>query len=131
MVVFCNYQHKESCRIFWHVENGKMILNQLGKIVEEEWIRTKVIRTGVDLDSFVIMPNHLHGIIIINGTEVKTHRVRLKATGLTNGDACDASLRNIKNSLSHIVGGFKSAATKRKRTLAIAILHGNHAFMTA
>ena len=42
-----------------------MILNKLGKVIEEEWMRTKEIRNNVDLDYYVIMPNHLHGIIII------------------------------------------------------------------
>jgi putative transposase len=42
-----------------------MILNKFGNVVEEEWIQTKEIRKYVDLEYFVIMPNHLHGIIII------------------------------------------------------------------
>ena len=42
-----------------------MILNKLGNVVEEEWFRTKELRKYVDLDYYVIMPNHLHGIIII------------------------------------------------------------------
>lgn len=103
---------------FEHVENGNMILNQLGKIVEEEWLKTKTIRTNVDLDFFVVMPTHLHGIVIINSSEVETHRVRLQDNpNLISGDACDASLRKINNSLSHIIGGFKSAVTKRIREI--------------
>jgi REP element-mobilizing transposase RayT len=47
------------------VKNGKMILNEFGKIVEEEWLKTKEIRATVDLDFFVIMPNHFHGILIL------------------------------------------------------------------
>jgi putative transposase len=42
-----------------------MILNKFGNVVEGEWIRTKEARKYVDLDYYVIMPNHLHGIIII------------------------------------------------------------------
>ena len=103
---------------FGHVENGNMIPNQLCKIVEEEWLKAKTIRTNVDLDFFVVMPTHLHGIVIINGSEVETHRVRLQDNpNLISGDACDASLRKINNSLSRIIGGFKSAATKRIREI--------------
>lgn len=98
---------------FWgKIEKGEMILNALGKIVTEEWLKTKEIRTNVELDYFVVMPNHIHGIVIINGAEVETHRVRLKNKGIKEGDACDASLRIVKNCLSDIVRGFKSAVTK-------------------
>lgn len=88
---------------FGDVKDGQMILNDLGKIVEEEWLKTKEIRTNVDLDYSVIMPNHFHGIPIIQGTEiassVETHR--------------DASLRIVKNNLSDIIRGFKGSVTKR------------------
>ncbi|KKQ55107.1 MAG: hypothetical protein US74_C0041G0016, partial [Parcubacteria group bacterium GW2011_GWA2_38_13] len=50
--------------LFGKVENGKMILNQFGKIVDEEWKKTLEIRKNVLLDAFIIMPNHVHGIII-------------------------------------------------------------------
>ncbi|MBI1937605.1 MAG: hypothetical protein HYS25_05720 [Ignavibacteriales bacterium] len=91
-----------------------MILNEAGKIVEDEWTKTKSLRSNVNLDYYVIMPNHLHGIIIINGSEVETHRVRLPNEERINGrDAFDASLRIVKNCLSDIIRGFKSAATKR------------------
>ncbi|MEJ2613704.1 MAG: hypothetical protein P8Z35_01985 [Ignavibacteriaceae bacterium] len=42
-----------------------MVLNEFGKIVNEEWQKTKEIRRNIDLDYYVIMPNHVHGIIII------------------------------------------------------------------
>ncbi|MBV6420406.1 MAG: hypothetical protein DAHOPDDO_01648 [Ignavibacteriaceae bacterium] len=45
-----------------------MILNEKGNVVEEEWLRTKELRKNVDLNYYVIMPNHLHGIIIIEQT---------------------------------------------------------------
>ncbi len=41
------------------------------------------------------------------------HRVRLKNERIIGGDACDASLRIVKNCLSDIVRGFKSVVTKR------------------
>ena len=54
--------------LFGQVLDGKMILNSLGKVIKEEWLQTADSRPLVDLDEFVIMPNHLHGIImIVNG----------------------------------------------------------------
>jgi putative transposase len=61
-ITICTHERRI---LFGKIENGKMILNKLGNVVEEEWMRTKEIRKYVDLDNFVIMPNHLHGIIII------------------------------------------------------------------
>mgnify|MGYP001582926335 CR=1 FL=1 len=47
------------------IENKKMILSPSGEIAESEWLKTSLIRKNVQLDVFQIMPNHLHGIIII------------------------------------------------------------------
>jgi len=54
------------CR-FGHVENGEMILNEIGEIAYGEWIKTPEIRQNVELGEFVIMPNHMHGIIRLLG----------------------------------------------------------------
>lgn len=116
---------KNHIQYFGKIIHGEMEMNALGKIVQGEWLATKMIRNNVDLDYFVIMPNHLHGIIIINGPEVETHRVRLgkdKAqinTGniSANPDAFDASLRLVRNCLSDIIRGFKSAVTRRAKEI--------------
>jgi putative transposase len=50
------------CR-FGKIENGEMILNEFGKIAHDEWEKTPQIRPNVPLGEFVIMPNHIHGII--------------------------------------------------------------------
>ncbi len=87
---------------FGKIQNGKMELNGTGNLVKNEWLRTKELRKNIDLDYFVIMPNHLHGIVIINGSEfirvVETHR--------------DASLQLVRNNLSDVIRGFKGACTK-------------------
>jgi len=62
-VAICTY--KKECT-FGEVAYEEMKLSQTGEIVKEEWIRTGIIRSNVKLDSFVIMPNHIHGIIILN-----------------------------------------------------------------
>lgn len=36
-----------------------------GYIVREEWLRTGDLRPSVELDAFVITPNHIHGIIVL------------------------------------------------------------------
>ena len=50
--------------LFGAVERGRMFVNALGTIVAEEWHRSETIRDRVHLDAFVVMPNHLHGIVV-------------------------------------------------------------------
>ncbi len=52
---------------FGKIRNGEMKLNSIGKIVEKCWYQIPEHFKNVELDYFQIMPNHLHGIIIING----------------------------------------------------------------
>ena len=51
--------------LFGKVINGKVQLNPIGLIVQEEWLSTPRIRQDVELGEWIIMPNHLHGIIIL------------------------------------------------------------------
>jgi putative transposase len=46
--------------------NNQMILSDFGKIVETEWLRSFEIRQELICDEYIIMPNHLHAIIIID-----------------------------------------------------------------
>jgi len=43
-----------------------MRLNMVGVMVRDEWVRTEILRPNVSLDEFVIMPNHVHGILVIH-----------------------------------------------------------------
>jgi putative transposase len=58
--------HDREC-LFGDVVDGVMRLNAFGEIVRDEWFRTAVVRPYVmlDPDEFVVMPNHVHGIIWI------------------------------------------------------------------
>ena len=50
---------------FGKIENNNVFLSPLGKIIHDEWFHSSQLRQEIDLkeDEFVIMPNHLHGII--------------------------------------------------------------------
>jgi putative transposase len=52
--------------LFGKIENGEMVLNDLGKIADECWRAIPEHFPNVDLDTHVIMPNHAHGVIVIN-----------------------------------------------------------------
>lgn len=95
-VTICTYG--QAC-FLGEVVGGLVILSVAGQIVAEEWSKTPQIRANVALDVWVIMPNHLHGIIVIN--EVETSRRDVSTGGLQSG------------SLGAIVGQFKAVCTKR------------------
>ena len=53
--------------IFGNVIDGKMILNEAGKIVRDEWIKSAEIRKEIEIHEYVVMPNHFHAIVEIVG----------------------------------------------------------------
>src|SRR3989338_7640975 len=59
--------HKQQC-LFGDIVNGKTHLNKYGRIVKEQWLLSSEVRSEIELDVFVIMPNHFHGIVIISNT---------------------------------------------------------------
>jgi len=52
---------------FGTIENGIMKLNAFGKIAYEQWQKLTERFPNIELDIFQIMPNHMHGIIVIVG----------------------------------------------------------------
>ena len=52
--------------LFGQVEHKKMVLNEFGKIAQQELLKTTDIRVNVEIDSFVVMPNHVHFIVHIS-----------------------------------------------------------------
>jgi len=57
--------HNQAHR-FGHIENDAMVLNQLGEIADNEWIKLPTRFPNIELGAHQIMPNHMHGIVIIN-----------------------------------------------------------------
>lgn len=99
-VTICTKDHE--C-IPGDVPDGHMCLSEFGRVVSQEWQRSAVIRREISLDSFVVMPNHIHGIVVI---EKASHRP--VAVGAHGG----APLRSPR-SLGSLLAGLKSASTKR------------------
>lgn len=91
--------------LFGTITDGKMSSNAYTSIVRDEWLWSQEIRQEIALDTWIIMPNHLHGIVWITGQP---------------GDSLAASskesahkLRARPKSLSTFITGFKSSATIR------------------
>ena len=79
----------------------KMILNEYGMIARDEWIKSAAIRFEIELDEFVVMPNHFHGIVVIHGRGDRP----VAPTEYRPGPQ--------PKSIGALVAGFKSAVTKR------------------
>lgn len=91
--------------LFGEISNGEVILYPLGKIVYEEWLRTPIIRSEIILDSFMVMPNHIHGIIQILDND---------STKIPVGAHSRAPLlQRQTKSVGSFVAGFKSIVTSR------------------
>jgi putative transposase len=87
-------------------------LTQAGRIVAEEWARTAELRSEVSLDEFVVMPNHVHGIVVLSPTVGATRRV-----ALGRGSASPLRSGASPGSLGAIVGQFKAASARRINAL--------------
>jgi REP element-mobilizing transposase RayT len=100
------------------VVDGEMQLNEYGKIARNEWVRAASIRRNVVVDVFIVMPNHLHGIIILTGDVGATRWVApIGWVAPMEGEApprpYDRNGKMRSGSIGAIIGQFKSMATKR------------------
>lgn len=93
-VTICTWRKR--C-LFGQVQDSRVELSEAGRIAEQEWLRTAENRQYVDLDTHIVMPNHVHGLIII-----REHPLR-----------CRPRSPSPRHSLPAIVGGFKAAASRR------------------
>ena len=96
--------------LFGEIVNAEMVLNDLGKIVDECWHAIPEYFPVVELGAHVSMPNHVHGIIMIRNDESTT----VGATHASPLRIPNSHPRGVSpGSLGAIVGSFKSAVTKR------------------
>ncbi|MCY4020498.1 MAG: transposase [Chloroflexi bacterium] len=63
-VTICAYR---KLKLFGSIIDGEMALSPLGEIACEEWRHIARARSNVELDRYVVMPNHLHGLFIVTG----------------------------------------------------------------
>jgi len=85
------------------VVDGEMRLNEYGMAVREEWLKTAELRDNVETDACTVMPNHIHGIVIITeGSRGTARRAPTERFG-----------KPVAYSIPTIMRAFKSASTKR------------------
>ena len=115
--VTINAYHRKM--LFGQIREGTMVPSSIGKMVQSCWEEIPLHFAGVEMDAFVMMPNHIHGVVVIGEAGV---------TGVPDeaSEACLAptgalGVRRASPSLAAIVGSFKSACSRRVRR--IGLLH--------
>tara|TARA_R110000751_G_scaffold12330_3_gene42353 strand:+ start:23015 stop:23545 length:531 start_codon:yes stop_codon:yes gene_type:complete len=98
---------------FGEITNGKMVFSSLGVIVDILWHEIPNHSKFVSLGEFVVMPNHIHGILLIDKPDNPVNTGQPISPGKTR-------FQNIgKNTISSIVGSYKSAVTRHANRLEI------------
>lgn len=136
--VTINTSHYE--KIFGSICNQKMVLDDYGWIVEKTWDDLPYHYSNLRLDEFIVMPNHIHGIIEIRSADdFASHdsvRAGLRPAHIdyayAEREPCDRNhskwsghrpARTGKYALSEIIRGFKSYSARK-----INILRGSEGF---
>lgn len=96
-VTICTYQRQ--C-LFGRIVDGRMQVSEAGQHVLNSWHALPDHFTGVERDEYVLMPNHIHGVVRIVDLGGARH-----ASPLRQGVA-----------LGVVIGAFKSAAARRIRS---------------
>lgn len=101
--------------LFGEVVDGVMQLNEFGGVVQEAWEATPKIRAYVELDEYVVMPNHFHGILFIHehAGNVAGNQASVRATRRSPLPRGKRPQGPPSDSIGAVIAGFKSSATKR------------------
>lgn len=90
---------EDKAKIFGEIIDGKMILNEFGRIANEEWLNTANIRQNCKLHTHIIMPDHIHGIIEILFSENPNNQI--------------GAFKSPSHTIGAFIRGFKIATIKR------------------
>ncbi len=107
---------------FGSIEDGNMVLSDVGKIANREWFKTPDIRSDMNLTlgEFIVMPNHVHGIIIIGenryNSRTGTGRDAMHCVS-TRADANVGRFGPQSKNIASIIRGYKSAVTIHSRKI--------------
>ncbi|MCD6596332.1 MAG: transposase [Bacteroidales bacterium] len=93
--------HERKC-LFGDIIDEKICLNEYGEIVQTEWLKSSEIRKEIELDVYQIMPNHFHGIVMIQNNDRGDRPITPTGT-----------FKMRPKSLSSLMAGFKSSVTTK------------------
>jgi len=109
MMYFITICTKNRYPFFGAIRKEICCLSDIGVIARDEWLRTPIIRRNqrIILDEFIIMPNHIHGIIYLgDGIDQR----------YANPDGGNQFGRQSHN-LASVIRGYKAATTSKARRI--------------
>ncbi len=93
---------------FGEVVDGWMVPNRVGEVVAAVWTSVPEHHPNVQADSFVVMPNHMHAVLVLTHASAKLH---------TTGDRFERFGKPVAGSVATIIRSFKAASTRQLRDL--------------
>lgn len=107
---------------FGEIINSEMQLSPIGEYAENFWMEIPKHFPFVELGNFVVMPNHTHGILIINNTDsvISLHRNEMDKSLQCNDSTTNQYYSDISpksGSISTIIRSYKSVVSKHARLL--------------
>ena len=103
--------------LFGEIVNGKMRLNEYGRIADACCRKIQDLRTHVRLDEFVVMPNHIHGILVLCDVPTGHFAGATDPVAPTNGNKQKRPIGPKCDSIGAIIGQYKSVVTKQINTI--------------
>ena len=112
---------KDRAHYFGYISDSQMHLSAAGEIAAQCWREIPIHHPNVELDEFMVMPNHLHGILVIRehiaalpgGVPVETlHATSLHVHATSLREPEKSIISPKAGSLSVIIRSYKSAVTK-------------------
>jgi REP element-mobilizing transposase RayT len=108
----------QTVQYFGGIEQSMMNLSSLGIIANILWYEIKSHARHCKLGEFVVMPNHIHGILILGDHDAAPVETRHALSPQQQQPIVPNRFQNQgKNTISAIVGGYKSAVTKHASRL--------------
>ena len=104
--------HQNMC-LFGEIVEGHMRLSRVGSLVEAEWYKTAQVRSYIQLDKYVVMPNHFHAILSFTGGRPNSKQVPAEVK--------KAAPRLVAGSLGAVIAHFKSMVTKESRLMGLKV----------
>jgi REP element-mobilizing transposase RayT len=101
-------------QLFGNIADGRLRPNDAGRMVARQWMALARSFPFVQPDAHVVMPNHLHGIVIIRGVDGASSRVcaRSGLLGDHKDRGSDRPHGTVSGTLGRVIQAFKSLTTR-------------------
>ena len=108
-ITICTAEQKP---YFGDIVNGEMKMTMAGYIAQKKWNDIVNHAKNIDLGEFIVMPNHIHGIVMINYPVVVENAI-VPAARQKQSPGRYRFRNPEKNTVSSIIGGYKSAVSRQ------------------